>query len=62
MNKPIRLPKVIELEELNAELLAALKKIRREAVHTMDVPMPLVDAISEAGYVIAKAEKYNDPK
>ena len=47
----------IELRELNAELLAALKKIRRECTYSMNVPMPVVDAISEAALIIAEAEK-----
>jgi len=47
----------IQLRDLNAKLLASLKKIRRECVYSMDVPMPLVDAISEAAPLIAKAEE-----
>ena len=51
----IRLPKVIELEELNAELLAACKALQMEA-RARNCGLRIADE------AIAKAEKYNDPQ
>ena len=50
----IRLPKVIELEELNSDLLAACKALQMEA-RARNCGLRIADE------AIAKAEKYNAP-